>query len=415
MFRKFAIQDLHPGMYIFDSSGTALDNPFMYSTEGLVKNIEEIQNIVSQGFKEVVVDLDRSYKEWDVLYGVPSEQALVALLEKKSSPSSLLQPQQSPLEPQVELKDELPKATALYDDAIQTAQRVMQDFKKNGELDVEAGSVVVKDIVGSILRNMNALQAISKLRTQDDYTFSHCVNVSMLAAMFTRHLGYNDDAVFEAGMGGFFHDLGKARMPAKILTAARRLTPEEFATMHRHPSLGYEFLTKVPEVSEAVRLVALEHHERIYGTGYPYGKRGEQLSIQGKIVSIVDVYDALSSRRTYKTAMLPHRALGLLYGLRESELDEDLTEQFIRCMGIYPAGSIVMLSTGEVAVVTQVNHNTLLRPKVLIVRDAHTTLAKPHECDLAAAEDISIVASLKHGAFGIHPGRILKKHISASK
>ena len=408
MFRKFAVHDLHPGMYIIDTSGSALDSPCMYSLEGLLKSTEEVAGIAAQGFTEAVVDLGRSYKEWAVLYGDSAEQMLVSMLERKAPSSSPSLPESSPLVPQVELKEELPKAAALYNEALKTTQRIMQDFKNNGELDVRAGSVVVKEIVDSLLRNVNALQAVSKLRSQDDYTFSHCVNVSMLTAMFVRHLGYNDDVMFEAGMGGFFHDLGKARMPVKILTASRRLTPEEFAIMRHHAKLGHDYLTEVPEISENIRLAALEHHERIDGTGYPDAKRGEHISMLGKIVSIVDVYDALSSRRVYKDAMLPHRVLGLLYGMRAHDLDEELTEHFIRCMGIYPAGSIVKLSTGEIAIVRQINHSSPLYPHVLIVRDAYAAPIKPYGFDLTVAGDISIAACLKHGAFGIYPERILK-------
>jgi HD-GYP domain-containing protein (c-di-GMP phosphodiesterase class II) len=380
----------------------------MYSVEGLITSNEEIKAIAKQGFVEAVVNLDHSYREWAALYGDSTEQALKSVIEQRPSPFSPSQAQSSPLEPQVELKEELPKATALYYEALKTTQRIMQDFRNNGELDVKAGSVVVEGIVGSVLRNVNALQAISKLRSQDDYTFSHCVNVSMLTAMFVRHLGHDDETVFEAGMGGFFHDLGKAQMPTKILTASRRLTPEEFSTMRRHPTLGYEYLTKVPELPESVRLATLEHHERIDGTGYPDAKRGGQISIQGKIVGIVDVYDALSSRRAYKDAMLPHRVLGLLYGMRTHDLDEGLTEQFIRCIGIYPAGSIIKLNTGEVAIVTQINHAAPLYPKVIIVRNAHAVPITPYDLDLAAAENIVITACLEHGTFGIYPERVLK-------
>ncbi|MDR2696740.1 MAG: HD-GYP domain-containing protein [Deltaproteobacteria bacterium] len=408
MFRKVPVQDLRPGMYIADTCGSALDSPLMYSTEGLVQGVEEVKNIAAQGFREAVVDLERSHQEWAVLYGDSAEHLFADIITKKPSPSSPPQAQRFPLEPRVELKEELPKASVLYNEALKTTQRIMQDFKNNGELDVRAGSVIVEDIVGSMLRNTNALQAISKLRAQDDYTFSHCVNVAMLTAMFARHLGHSEDAVFEAGMGGFFHDLGKARMPAKLLTASRRLTPEEFATMRHHAGLGYEYLTKVSEVTESVRLAALEHHERIDGTGYPDAKRGEHISTLGKLVSIVDVYDALSSRRVYKDAMLPHRVLGLLYGMRARDLDEELTEQFIRCMGIYPAGSIVRLGAGEIAVVTQVSYTSPLYPKVLVVRDARTAPVKPYALDLAVAKDIHIVACLEHGAFGVYPERILK-------
>ena len=179
-------------MYIAESSLLLLDNPFLYSTEGLINSEQQIEEIFSQGYKEAVVDLDRSYKEWAVLYGDSTEKLFHSFTNKEIS-KSLSPPPSTPL------AEELPKASALYTEALVSTQRIMKNFKTNGILDVKAGSIVVEEIMGSVLRNASALQALSKLRNQDDYTFSHCVNVAMLTVMLARHLGGTDAAPISFG------------------------------------------------------------------------------------------------------------------------------------------------------------------------------------------------------------------------
>lgn len=404
MLRKFTIEALRPGMFVSGVPSSVLDTPFLYSTEGMLSTQDDISKIVALGFKEAVVDLNRSYKEWASLY--PTEGSEEFILSAPQRP-----PTPVPLEPTTSLEEELPRAAELYNRALLTAQHVMRQFKDHEELDVQAGSEVVEGIMGSLLRNVNALQAMSRLHTQDDYTFSHCVNVAILIVMFARHLGDSEESMFEAGMAGFFHDLGKFRMPAKILRAPRRLTPEEFAVMREHPKIGWEYLGKIPEISDTVRLTALEHHERVNGSGYPDGKTGEQISRLGKMAAILDVYDALSSRRVYKEPIKPHRVLGMLYGMRGQEIDAELTEHFIRCVGIYPAGSLVRLTTDELGVVTRVNHTAPLRPTVLIVRDPWGNRVNPVSIDLSRAPDIAISACLEDGTHGIQPANILREYM----
>ena len=403
MFKKLLAQDLRPGMYIADSSRLSPDNPFLYATEGLITSMQQVDEMISQGYKEAVIDLDLSYREWAEKYS-SSEELFRAVVLRKTPDSPPLPPP-----PVTSLAEELPKASALYTQALVSTKRIIQDFRTNGKLDVQAGSVVVEEIMGSVLRNVNALQVIGKLHNQDDYTFSHCINVAMLTVMIARHLGNTGDALFEAGMAGFFHDLGKAQVPPAVLNAPRRLSPREFQLIQRHPEIGYEQLQKFAEhISSNVCLAALEHHERIDGSGYPAGKTEDKISYLGKLIAIVDVYDALSSQRVYKNAVLSHKVLGLLYDMRNTALHAEMTEHFICCMGIYPSGSVVKISSGEICVVTQTNSQLPLRPQVLAVRDARGFPVRAKAIDLAVYNDLFIVQCLEPGSYGIYPERILR-------
>jgi HD-GYP domain-containing protein (c-di-GMP phosphodiesterase class II) len=290
----------------------------------------------------------------------------------------------------------------------------MEDFRKSGEADIEAGSNAVEEIAASVSRNANALLAISKLRTQDDYTFLHCVNVATAAIIFAKHLGYEGDALRTVGLAGFFHDLGKMEIPLEILNSPRRLTAEEFAVMRRHPTIGHTHLKKIPGLSDLVIQGALEHHERVNGKGYPDGKKGDEIGPAGKILAIVDVYDALSSRRVYKDPMAPHSALGLLYGMRGEDFAPDLVDRFIQCIGIYPPGSLVQLSNDSLAVVSQVDPGEPLRPEIILVREAGGRNIPPSLIDLKLQREVQITQCLDPRKHNLDPLSILEKHVRNS-
>ena len=402
MLRKLPVDSLMPGMYITSVVQADLDCPVLFSADVMMETEEDIDKIRSSGYTEAFVDLDLSEERWRLLHGGSDVAVLSKLLSDPPKPTALV--------PQVALHEELQNAKHIYASTLHTAQQVMEGFKNSGEADIEAGSSAVEGIVESVSRNANALLAISKLRTQDDYTFLHCINVATAAVIFARHLGYEGDSLHTIGLAGFFHDLGKMEIPLQILNSPRRLTKEEFDVMRNHPTIGYRHLKNIPDLSDLVIRGAHEHHERINGKGYPDGKKGDEIGPAGKILAIVDVYDALSSRRVYKDPMAPHSALGLLYGMRGEDFVPELVERFIQCIGIYPPASLVQLNNNCMAVVSQVDPEEPLRPQLVLVRDPEGHIAPHTMIDLKVHKTLQIKQCLDPRRYNLDPLPFLEQH-----
>ena len=402
MLRKLPVDSLQPGMYITSVVQADLDCPVLFSADVMLESAEDIDNIRSRGYTEALVDLDRSDEQWRLLHGGSDEAVLRKVLEEPA--------QQTGLIPQKPLHEELPQAKQLYTQTLHTVQRVMEEFRNTGQADIEAGSNAVEDIVGSVSRNANALLALSKLRTKDDYTYAHSINVATEAVIFAKHLGYEGAALRTIGLAGFFHDIGKMGVPLAILNSPNRLTAEEFSVMRGHPMIGYTYLKTIPDLSDLVIRGALEHHERINGKGYPDGKKGDEIGPAGKILAIVDVYDALSSRRVYKEPMAPHKTLGLLYGMRGEDFVPELVDRFIQCIGIYPPGSLVQLNNDCLAVVSQVDPGEPLRPQLILVRGPDGRNTPPKLIDMKMQHSLQIKQCLDARKYKLDPLSILEQH-----
>lgn len=191
------------------------------------------------------------------------------------------------------------------------------------------------------------------------------------------------------GLAGFLHNVGKQFIPSEVINAPRKLTREEFLLMQRHPRLGYELLRRFQDIPEAIRRGVLEHHEKADGSGYPDKKRSGEISAVGSIISVVDVYDALSNERAYKVAEPSTRALSILYGMRNVFLP-GLVERFIRCIGVYPVGSLVRLSSGEMAVACEVNPDAWAKPHVVPLGTLSTGEEHPRMLDLSGRSDVTV-------------------------
>jgi len=263
-----------------------------------------------------------------------------------------------------------------------------------------------------VLRNRDALTSLGKLRCRDEYTYTHCVNVSVLAMAFGDYLGLPQGELMGLGQAGLLHDLGKARIAESILNKPGRLTDEEFEAIRKHPLEGY-FLVKEHQLGVKLIRGMLEHHEKYDGRGYPRGLSGEQIHPYARIIALADVFDALTSQRAYKKAMTTNQAMTLMFGMRGKDFFPSLVDSFIKSLGIYPVGSMVRLNTGEIGFVTISNPEQPLFPTVKICFDASFRSRMTVEADLSVAgpsnggSRITIAECLDPRDFKIDPLRYI--------
>jgi len=255
----------------------------------------------------------------------------------------------------------------MYTTAVASAQMAWESAEVEGMPDAPAALQTVEGLADAVTQNRTALMALTAMRSYDNYTFTHMVNVSILAMAQARALGIDGRLLREFGMSALMHDIGKVRTPKEILNKPEKLTDDEFVIMRRHVVDGAEILRRTPEMPILAPVVAFEHHLRLDGSGYPRAVTRESLNLGSMLCAIADVYDAMRSQRIYQQAYPTDRILGVLKRNEGAQLDRDLVRRFIQLLGIYPPGNLVRLSTGEVAVVLHVHAPDPHRPRVRVL------------------------------------------------
>jgi putative nucleotidyltransferase with HDIG domain len=309
---------------------------------------------------------------------------------------------------QATLEQELVNASQIERETRSVLYSILDDVRLGHSFDTQAAKQMVRNMVQSIIRNPDALVCLNQLKDKDEYTALHSLRVCVLALAFGRHLELTDEELNVLGMGALLHDLGKTKVPSEILNKPSRLTDSEFAVMKQHVPWGVEILEKAKGIPPGSIDVARSHHERFNGRGYHVGLQGETISLFGQIGGIVDCYDAITSDRSYHLGLSAHETLRQMYEWRSKDFHPQLIEQFIQCMGIYPIGSLVEMSTGSIGVVVSVNRQRRLRPRVALVLNAEK---QPFEqtkiIDLMSQvkdySDIEIRKVLPAGTYGINP------------
>jgi putative nucleotidyltransferase with HDIG domain len=297
----------------------------------------------------------------------------------------------------------------LYASAVHVAESVWESAELEGKPDVTLALSTVEGLSEAVTQNRTALIALTAMKSYDNYTFTHMVNVSILTMGQARALGIEGRLLREFGLSALMHDIGKVRMPKEILNKPDRLTETEFAIVKRHPVDGAEILRRTPEMPILAPVVAFEHHLRIDGGGYPGGVRRTTLNLGTQLCSVADVYDAMRSRRAYQSSFPTDRILAVLKGGDGAHFDQHLVRRFSQLLGIYPPGNLVRLSTGEQAVVVKVHAPDPYRPRVRVITDrAGQRLEVPVDRNLwdshdAHGQPMAVEAPLDPAEQGVDP------------
>ncbi len=405
MIKKIKVEQLKSGMFVHDFNCSWFDHPFL--TNAMKIDDEQIiQKVIDYGMREIYIDTDKGYD----LGGAPTKDE--GKQEIQTEINRMVEPEKISNNT-VSVKEEIVKAKEIRNKAKETVHNIMEDVRFGRQIRTEGVGQVVDNMIDSIFRNQDALISLVRIKEKDEYTYMHSISVGVLMISLGKHLGFKMQVLKEVGIGAMLHDVGKMIVPQLILDKEGKLTENELEIMKKHAEYSRKLLEQTNDISDTAITMAAQHHERMDGTGYPLGLEGDEISYYSKAVAIADVYDAMTSKRCYKDKYLPAEVLKQIYEWSSYQFDRTLVEQFIRCVGIYPVGTLVRLESGLIGVVLQNGAKSLLQPVVRIVYNTRngSFVRLPYEIDLAQPfsrnDEDRIVSCESPGKWNIRPEMFL--------
>ena len=428
------------GMYVARLDRPWLETPFVFQGFEITDRAEIDQ--LQQYCSYVYVDIDR---------GKLTEAEIRSLIKSNGTKSSSIEPQPPRnrpdtgwlhrfrvhvaksnigrlLFPRFELEQdrykiastvrrEAPHANAAYDAALSLHKQIVTTAYDLGAVDSTVLVEAVTPIIGSILRNPDAMAWTIFSRKRSGRNYSRAIATSVWAVMFGRHLGFGPQALRELAIGGLLLDIGNVRLPGDIVEAEGAITIEQYEELSQHVNLGVEILHSTGGMGSNVIDMVRCHHERADNSGYPGKLAGHEIPVFGRIAGIVNCYDAMTTKTSYSPAMAAYEAARILNDMRGTEFPAEVVEQFLQMIGMFPTGSVVELSNGNVGVVLEQNRSNPLRPKVMVLLDEQRDkLAKAKILDMQKLPDdvpdsdtLFIAKGHEHGAFGIDPLNYFKR------
>ncbi|MGO4529350.1 HD-GYP domain-containing protein [Paenibacillus sp. 2TAF8] len=270
----------------------------------------------------------------------------------------------------------------------------------------KALSGVMNSILEDIGSQKEAMIMLMDMNSSDFDLYNHSLNVCVYTLVLGVASGYTRQQLMEIGLGALLHDIGKTQISSDILHKPSRLSDEEYKIIQQHTTYGHRILKDEPGIPLLAAHCALQHHERIDGSGYPFGLKGNEIHEYAKWIALADSYDAMTTNRVYRQALLPHQAVEVLYTGSGTLYEQWMLEQFRDCVAIYPVGISVTLSTGEVGVVAAIQPRVPQRPLIRVIKDAEgQVLSAPYEINLATKLSVMIT-----GVEGVGNSASLLKH-----
>lgn len=340
----------------------------------------------------------------NLLAAIPKGQALLPAMQDSNLPHVRLGPPRTLGKEQEGLELD---PREIYRVGLRAVDSLNYDASVGAPLDLRGAQLLVTSLLSVILRDRNALLGATALRQHDEDTVHHCVNVAVLSLMIGFRIGLNQAALGVLGYAALLHDIGKMRIPRQILVKPDRPTKEERELINRHPLFGAELLRHLTGPPHLAAQVSLEHHMDYDLSGYPQVPSAQRPHLFSRIIAIADWFDAMTSaRRTYRRPLLPDQAMRRIVLGAGTKFDPVLAKVFLNLLGAYPIGSVLELSSGEIAVAYRPVGGSPLRPLVKIIRDASGAEMEPVLVELAR-DPRRVVRCLDPAVLGINPAKYL--------
>ncbi|GGA47751.1 HD-GYP domain-containing protein [Sphingomonas psychrolutea] len=379
MLKRVPVREITLGMYVHAIDGPWLAQPF-WRSRFLLTSLDQIAMLRRSNVKAVMIDLDRC-----VGSARPVHPGRVRRVQVQNDI--------------VRREADLTAAKHVTDDARAFMKAVFDGASNGARLETGPLDGVVRSITDALERNRPMLLGMMRLKTRDSYTYFHSVAVGTLMINFARELGLAADDVRLMGLGGLFHDIGKIRIAKDVLNKPGRLTPAEWDEMRRHPEIGHALL-QAGDVPSTALDVCLHHHEKVDGSGYPFGLVGDDISLAARMGAICDVYDALTSERAYKDASSPVAAVAAMASW-SGHFDPALLFVFMKSICVFPVGMLIRLRSGHLAMMRD-NGRRTSRARLTVFYDiADQRLLPPYEVYLS---DIDTSATILDVPDPLHYG-----------
>ena len=356
MIKQITVDELRPGMFIHKLEVWWIKDKRIRN-QMLVTDPRQIAMLRNEGIQRLWIDLNRS-------------------VQAPAAPSAAKKPV-----PRTPFFQELDQAQQIFQQGKPQVVAMFNEVRLGHRLNLAGMLELVDEIAGSIRRAPTALLSVARLKNHDDYTYLHSMAVCGLMITLAQQLGLDDRQVRRVGMGGLLHDVGKAAVPLEILNKPGKLSDEEFEVMRQHPVIGAQMLMEA-DADDDLLDIALHHHEKYDGSGYPHRLKEEEISLYSRMAAVCDVYDALTSTRPYRKGWTPADAMHSMLNWR-GHFDQQILHVFVRAIGIYPVGSLVRLASGRVALVVKAGERSLLKPVVHAFWSLHAQReVRPERVDL---------------------------------
>lgn len=401
---RVSVDLLQPGVFV-RLEGQWFNHPFLFN-KFKIKSHKQIETLKALGIEEVIcvpeksdrLPLGRKAKSAPLPAAAPAPSEAPAITPQEAAQNDpylqeLWRQKNERIARLKERREVMERTEERYNQKVQKLPNLMQSLMTGSAESVEQAGVFVGQMVDSLLDDTDAVVHLVNIRGKEENIFYHSLNVTVLALILGSQASLGQVKMRSLGMGALFHDVGKANIPKKVLKKETPLTKPEQALVRLHPKYGVDIVSRSgnfpPDAIQAIQ----QHHEALDGSGYPEGLKGEEIAPLARITAIADRYDKLCNQPLSQKSLTPYQALSYLYKERKDQLDTKLLVLFIRCLGIYPPGTIVQLNNQALGLVISVNSGNPLKPSLLIY-DPDIPKQEALILDMEDDPDLAIASSI---------------------